>query len=117
MNKTQLEISRYDAEASFDNLKNNITIKQFIHSLHIARKYTDLCLNSCHSKNTQERCIQNANSESNQELLLMLKTDNYSNINTISKSNNHYIFLNSIFHALSIEKKIIDLFTTNLNNS
>lgn len=115
MNKTQLEISRYDAEASFNKLKNNITIKQFIHSLCIARKYTDLCLNSCHSsKNTQDRCLQNANSESNQELLLMLKADNYSNINTISKSSNHYILSKSIFHALSIEKKIIDLFQKQL---
>lgn len=108
MNKTQLKILRYDASASFDDLKNNITIKQFIHSLCIARKYTDLCLNSCHSKNTQKRSIQNASSESNQELLFLLKTDKYWNIDTISKSSNHYIFLTNIFHAISIEKEIID---------
>ena len=118
MNSELLEITRHDAEISYEKFKNNISMKNFINTLQTARKYTDLCMKYYESINAnQQKCVQNANSESNQEILLMLKSEKFLNIDKISKNNLDYIFLNSIFHALNIERNIFNLFQNKLNNS
>ena len=107
MNSRLLEIRRHNAIISLNELTNNVSIKTFIECLRKAREYTNLCLNSYNfPKSTSERCLENANSESNQELLLMLKSKKHCKF---LKNDSDIMCLNNIFHALQIESKMIDL--------
>ena len=113
MNYRLLEIRRHDAIISLNELTNNVTIKTFIECLRKARDYTNLCLNSYNSpKSISQRCLVNANSESNQELLLMLKSGKHC---YFLENNSDIMCLNSIFHALQIESKMFALIEKTLS--